>query len=180
MTTTAMRREVLSDEQLKRRTQNEKRLIYAFVILFVIAPIVWNLWTNHVALSEVEVVGSSELCPGDLLRFRYHLQTRGRGVFVRDLTTWRISPPKTMIFSEPRRFIIDEAIEQDLVESWEVPDVYFNYETWSEDPIQPGQYRRYISVISPSKSTVEDIESVDFTILEKEKCLHAASTKSSE
>lgn len=154
------------ENRVEKRQRDAKMFVLLVILAFVIVPIAWNYWTNNVSLSGGEVTGKSELCPGEMLVFAYHLHTRGSGIFIRDLTTWKTTPPKTVVFSEPRRFIINGKIDQDLHEAWEVPEVYFNYETWTEEPLPPGNYIRYLAVTSSTDSIAEDILPVPFTIRE--------------
>lgn len=166
MNTTMPLNEYDFEKRAEKRQKDAKHFVLWIVIAFVVVPIAWNIWTNNVSLNVTEIVGSADLCPGDQLVFKYHLHTRGDGVFIRDLTTWKISPPKTVIFSEPRRFIINGQIDQDLYEAWEVPEVYFNYENWREEPLPPGLYLRQLAVTSSTNSIAEDMVSVPFTIRE--------------
>src|SRR5690606_21481281 len=95
----------------------------------------------------------------------YEFHATGAGILVRDWTLWKTTPPpRTLIYSTARRFILDGPIDQSLIETWHIPRTYFDYESDSQTPLPPGEYKRYLSISSPSRSTVVAIGSVSFTI----------------
>lgn len=147
-------------------------LLALVAVLFIVPPTaIWWLSrqlpvVNTVSIDNVQVIGETALCPGEPLKFSYDFHAKGAGVLVRDLTTWRKTPPKTIIFSTSRRFILDGPIDQHLIEAWHVPATYHNYETDKQEPIPPGEYRRYLAISSPSRSTVVAITSIEFSIRE--------------
>lgn len=144
-------------------------LVLAAILLAVPALGVW--WVNRqlpiintISIDNVRVLGATDLCPGEPLVVAYDFHAQGAGVLVRDWTAWYITPPKTVIFSASRRFILDGPIDQSLVETWHIPQRYHNYETDMMEPLPPGAYRRYLAISSPTRSSVIAIASVGFTI----------------
>lgn len=123
---------------------------------------------NTVSVENMKIIGVTELCPGQQLVTEYDFHAQGEGVLIRDFTLWLITPPKTMVYSMSRRFILDGPTDQHLRETWTIPDFYFNYETELNEPLPPGKYRRYMAISSPSRSTVIAIASVEFIV--KEDC----------
>jgi hypothetical protein len=148
-------------------------LLFVFVVILAV-PVAGAWWVSRqvpvvstVSIDNVRITGASELCPGEPLTFSYDFHAKGAGVLVRDLTLWRQTPPpKTLIFSQSRRFILDGPIDQHLVERWTVPRTFFDYETERNELITPGEYRRYLAISSPSRSTVVAIVYVTFHVRE--------------
>lgn len=147
-------------------------LIIAGIILIAV-PAIGTWWVsrqipvvNTVEVENLRIVGETELCPGDPLILEYDFHAKGAGVLVRDFSLWLITPPKTMIYSTSRRFILDGPTDQYLRETWTLPDTYFNYETEQMEPIEAGRYRRYMAISSPSRSSVIAIASVEFIVRE--------------
>lgn len=147
-------------------------LIVAGVILLAV-PAIGTWWVsrqipvvNTVEVENLRIIGETELCPGDQLILEYDFHAKGAGVLVRDFSLWLVTPPKTMIYSASRRFILDGPTDQHLRETWTIPETYFNYETELQEPIQPGAYRRYLAISSPSRSSVIAIASIEFLVPE--------------
>lgn len=148
-------------------------LLAVFVVILATPPI--GAWwvsrqlpvVNTVSIENVRTVGSTTLCAGEPLVYRYDFHAGGSGVLIRDRVIWRLTPPpKTMIFSISRRFILSEPIDQDLTETWHIPNTFHNPETDMIEPLPPGDYRMIFAISSPSRSTVVSIGSVDFSIVE--------------
>jgi hypothetical protein len=161
-------------EQRLARTQNTLILLFLFI---VILPFFWKIVHNaqitfvkEVDIVNLKTVGDTTLCPGEKLVFTYDLKIRGAGVLVRDLTVWRTDPPKTIIYSSERRFILNSAVEQKLKEAWLVPKTFINYDTAEVEDLPPGNYVRLMSISSPTLSTVIDTDEVAFTVESKEHC----------
>lgn len=145
--------------------------LLALVVVLIAVPAVGGWWVSRqlpvvstVTVDNLRVIGASALCPGDPLTVEYDLHAKGAGILVRDWTSWLVTPPKTMIFSTSRRFILDGPIDQHLRETWHVPSLYLNYETEVYEPLPVGDYRRYLAISSPSRSTVIAIANVPYSI----------------
>lgn len=145
--------------------------LLALVVVLIAVPVVGGWWVSRqlpavstVSVENLKIEGSAALCPGDPLVISYDFHATGSGVLVRDWATWYVTPPKTMIYSNSRRFILDGPLDRRLQETWHIPASYINYETEQIEPLPPGAYRRHLAISSPSRSTVIAIGSVDFTI----------------
>lgn len=132
------------------------------LILFVWAALSW--WNNRISISNLHIVGESELCGGDWLIVAYDLYVNGTGVLVRDASTERVSPPRTVIFSEPLRYSVTGPIREQVIRAWQVPREFLDFETGRMAPLPPGEYLRNVSVSSPGRSDTEDTESALFSI----------------
>lgn len=160
------------DRRLERRFNFVQGVLIALLIVVIFVPIIASWWIGRqlpvvstVSIDNVRLLSPSELCPGDALTFSYDFHAKGAGILVRDLTLWRTDPPpRTLIYSTARRFILDGPIDQHLTETWHIPSTYLDYETEQMTPLPPGGYRRYLAISSPSRSTVVAITSVAFTI----------------
>lgn len=168
--TEAQQQEILNLKRLLLRIN--RGLIIAGVILLVI-PLIASWWVarqlpvvSAVKIDNMKTVGNTALCPGEKLIITYDFHAKGAGVLVRDWTTWSMEPPRTMIYSEWRRFILDDPIDQHLRETWTIPGNYFNYENGALESMPPGPYRRYLAISSPSRSTTIDTAFVSFSIRE--------------
>jgi hypothetical protein len=165
--------QVKKEADLRRQIRRINVFLLVVLAILIIGPAAVTWWiqrqlpiVNVVSIDNVQVIGETALCPGDVLKFSYDFHAKGAGVLVRDLTTWRKTPPKTVIFSTSRRFILDGPIDQHLIEAWHIPSTFHDYETDRDEPIPPGDYRRYLAISSPSRSTVVAITSVEFSIRE--------------
>lgn len=168
---------LLSDEQLlkNKRDENSARLQKTISIVTLIALVAMWIWANYktsqlpvvntISVQDAHIVGNHVVCPGDVIHYAYLFHAEGTGVLVRDRVLWRVTPPpKTMVFSASRRFILAEAIDQKLTEAWHIPESYLNPETDLEEPLPAGDYRLIFAISSPSRSTVIAIESVDLIV----------------
>lgn len=160
---------------IEYRVRNNMRQFTTFMVLFLVAQFLFTWWSSerHTIVKAVDIfdastVGESDLCPGDKLIFTYGLDVKGSGRLLRDTTVWKVDPPRTVIYSDERRFIVDIPLSQKLTEAWIVPEEYYNYETAEFEILPPGEYRRYMSISSPLNENVLDITSTPFTI--KENC----------
>jgi hypothetical protein len=151
-----------------------RRVNIALLLVFaalLAGPAIATWWLSQqypsvstVDIDQLTIVENAELCPGDPLIYRYDFHALGAGVLVRDRTIWQVTPPKTVIFSDARRFILTDAINQSLTEAWHIPVSYLNPATDEVDHLAPGAYQLLYSISSPSKSSIVDIESTNFTI----------------
>lgn len=168
---------VEASQQQTDATKEIKRLNLILLLVFVVilaVPAIGAWWVsrqlpvvNTVDIENVNIVGESILCPGQPLITSYDFHAQGAGVLIRDWTLYNIDPPRTLIYSMSRRFILDGPVDQHLRETWHVPPTYLNYETENFEPLPPGKYRRFMAISSPSRSSVIDIVHVDFTISEE-------------
>lgn len=160
------------DDELRQRLSRLNIILIAMFATILIVPAVGSWWiarqlpiVNTVDISDVMLISDSVLCPNDPVVFSYHFNAKGTGVLVRDKVLWRRTPPpKTLIFSTTRRFILSDPVDQRLTEAWHIPERYINPETDLEEDLPPGDYRLIFSISSPSRSTVIAIAYVDFIL----------------
>lgn len=170
--------EIARKEAALRRQIRWVNIVLLFVLAaLVIGPLAVGYWVTKqypyvstIGMKNMTVLGESALCPGDLLTVAFDFHTEGSGVLVRDDTTRLLEPPKTIIFSDWHRFILEGPMDERIVDGWHVPATYLNPETDRIEPIPVGDYRRTLSISSPSRSTIVAIGGVDFSI--KEDCPH--------
>lgn len=137
--------------------------------LLLLALLVWGAvswWQNRVNISDARVVGESALCSGDSLTIAFTLHVNNDGILIRDASTQRVSPPKTIIFSDWLRFPIKGPVDERIVVAWRVPKKYADFETGRLVALPPGEYLRNIAVSSLSGRDDTDMESIPFSIRE--------------
>jgi hypothetical protein len=156
---------------LEKSVKNNNRIFMVAVILAFLLNIGYQIWKDNnliivksVDIENVELVSEAELCPGDKLIFKYEIVSRGAGQMVRDLTLWDVNPPRTLIYSNFRRFILPGRIEQHLHEAWPIPHRYFNYESAEWEAIPAGQYVKLMSISSLNYPEATDTVAVQFAI----------------
>lgn len=163
---------------LSTALRRQNRAIIVLFFLVIVVPPLFN-WLNtreipkvsSVSINSMQLLSPAEVCPGESLTFRYDLTFQGSGVLIRDLTLWNVDPPKTVIFSTARRFILPADItQQSLVESWRVPRTYYSYEVDAQLPLPPGNYHRQIAISSTTNEEVVDVDWVVFRVLSPEEC----------
>lgn len=160
------------ERRLERRLNFTQWILGTLLVIIIATPVVISWWIarqtpfiSTVSVDSVQAVGETALCPGDPLVVTYDFHAKGAGVLVRDRTLWQLEPPpKTIIFSTSRRFILTGPIDQHLTEAWHVPPTYRNPETDLYEPIPPGDYALLMAISSPSRSTVVAISSVSFSV----------------
>jgi hypothetical protein len=163
------------DANLRHQIKRVNTILVGVILALIVGPITLALWVEYryprvssLRIENVEIIGATELCPGDMLLVAYTFNAEGAGVLIKDATTWRITPPETVIYSDWSRFVLTEAAAQRELEVWPVPTTMFNVETGEKHSLQPGAYERRIAISSPTNSQAVAIESVAFSI--KEDC----------
>lgn len=161
------------EADLRRQIRRINIVLLAVLAMLIIGPAILSWWVarqlpvvNAVEIENVQMLSSAELCPGEPLVYQYAFHAKGAGVLVRDRVLWRTNPPKTLVYSVSRRFILSDPIDQELTEAWHIPRWYVNPETDRREMLPPGNYRMIFAISSPSRSTVVDIDAVEFTIRE--------------
>lgn len=163
---------IRKDAALRQQVRRVNVFLLLILAALIAGPLLVTWWINRqipmvntVSIDHVRPVGETSLCYGEPLVYAYAFHAKGSGVLVRDRSLWRLSPPpKTMIYSTSRRFILTEAIDQQLTETWYVPQMFRNPETDLQEQLPPGRYRLIFAVSSPSRSTVVSIANVDFEL----------------
>lgn len=163
----------MNSSQLENRLNILQYVIIALLFAVIVTPFVVAWWISSqlpvvstVTIDEARLAGPGALCPGDPLIYAYSFRAGGSGVLVRDRVIWRITPPRTLVYSASRRFILSEPIEQELTEAWHIPITYTNPETDRPEALPPADYRMIFAISSPSRSTVVDIADIPFRIRE--------------
>lgn len=159
------------DAELRRQIKFNNRIILLVFIAVVVGPVLFSLWfarqypsIDAIVIRDMHSIGETALCPGDPLVIAYDFQAEGAGVLVRDATAWTVTPPRTLIFSTSRRFILDGPVSEHVVETWHVPTSYRDPETDMDAPLPAGAYRRYVAVAAVRPAGVVAIAYADFTI----------------
>ena len=113
------------------------------------------------------VAGSAELCPGESLVFSASIDVERPGVYLLDMSTWRVDPPPaTVIFSEGDRMVIGDERSFIIARKWTVPANYIDPATNAVVDWWPGKYTRDIAVTAVGLSTLPSTQVVEFTIRE--------------
>lgn len=163
----------------KRAIQQEyrqyKRLLFWLVAVGFAVNIALFLRFNEArpghALMEFAhavAVGETALCPGDTLRYDVSLHVSGPGVFDLDVTTFRVDPPVTVLFSQTRRMVFSEAVDYELERAWTIPEFYASPTDGSPERWAAGRYERRHAISTSSRSTQPSIVTIPFEI--KETC----------
>lgn len=108
--------------------------------------------------------GETALCPGDTLRYDITLYVSGPGVFDLDVTTWRITPPATVMFSSTRRLVFSGPVTYSLGRAWIVPDFYSSAVDGSPERWAAGSYERRHAITTTSRSTEPSIVTIPFQV----------------
>jgi hypothetical protein len=164
--------ETFSDHGL--RNLKKMNLYVAAIIVFSLAfPIVYTLVANRniqkvefASVDNAMIIGPTDLCLGGKLNFTYDVHVKGRGILIRDVTTWRVDPPKTVIFADTRRSILLEEIDQHLQESYRIPYYFKNYETGDFERLSPGNYERRFALSTPNDQRIFSSITIPFSIRE--------------
>lgn len=169
---------LLSDEQRRQDAEDERRARLIQLMLIVILLILIGTWIwgaiyslrqpniRRVTIGNAQVVGTSDLCPGELLFVQFDFHADGAGDLVEKSTIWSDTPPKTLVYSESQEFLLDDTLDQPETRAWDVPQTYRDNATGQVVPLAAGEYRRLFSVSSPSRSTVFAMGSVEFSVRE--------------
>jgi len=163
--------QAISDQRAAARARLMQGLL---VILMLILTMLW-LWgfiwaynqprIRNMEIRDAHIVGADAVCPGDRLIIAYDFHAEGSGLLEVDSSLWAVDPPpRTIIYSASRRFVMAETIDQEIVEAWTVPSHYVDFATGDEVTLAPGTYRRDIAVSAPVRGSVLTTASVAFTI----------------
>lgn len=131
--------------------------VLAFCLIVILAWSVYAVWRDRqlpkidgISIDSVQVIGSSDLCPGETLTLAYQTTIDGFGVVMWDDSILHGDQP--VIFSESRRFIVDGPETLRLRDVWKVPDLPDG--SASDMPAWlPGSYWRYITISAPATFT---------------------------
>ena len=172
---------ITSPEQRERDDKEERRarvmqwLIVA-IFLIIVGTWIWGVVYTYqqprirnMQISNARVEGASAICPGDRLTVAYNFHAEGSGLLEVDSSLWSISPPpRTIIYSASRRFVMAETIDQQILEAWAVPQSYTDFATGDQTPLAPGSYRRDLAISAPR--TGSEIATASFQFEIREDC----------
>lgn len=115
-------------------------------------------------LEDPRLLGPAALCPGEALRYELVLTVNGPGVFAVDRAIWRVTPPATVVFSDTRHVIFDEAATFAVERVWTIPDSYIDPATGGRMAWRPGEYEVRHAVSTSSRNTRPSIQVIPFEI----------------
>lgn len=146
-------------------------LVFAFMFLLVIGAVNYFQILDPQAgqsvflLSDIRVTGSTDLCPGENLKFEFDVMVKDVGVYSLYMSTWKTDPPpSTIIFSETQPFVIGSERSFPIVREWKIPFTYADPANDKDTPMIPGEYIRDISVVAVGKNTESTPLQVTFNI----------------
>lgn len=132
-------------------------IVLAALLIIIIVWAVVASWRDRsqpkidsIAISNVQIVGSSALCPGDRLTVLYRLRVDGQGTLMWDNGVYRGNQPAE--FSNTKRLYVEGPVTLDLHDVWQVPE-YPDAANSSLPAWLPGQYVRYIAISASSTFT---------------------------
>ena len=158
---------------------NDSRSVYRANVLWLMAvtilvSVAW-LWFalnpvplgRSIMLLESPVVhGSSDLCPGETLRFSFSTTVREPSVVDFDVTTWGHEPRRIILQRPTQRMVMAEAMTWPVDWSFTVPESYVNLRSGEFEDWQPGEYRLDAAITSVSRDTITSMMSIPFTVRE--------------
>jgi hypothetical protein len=162
-----------ADQREEQRARVMQWLLMATILVFL-GTWIWGIvWTynqprvRNMTISDARVVGETNICPGERLIVAYQFHAEGSGLLDVDNSLWSVDPPpRTIVYSASRRFVLAETIDQEMIEAWAVPTHYVDFATGNEVPLQPGTYRRDIAISAPIRGSVLATASVEFEVRE--------------
>jgi hypothetical protein len=170
---------LLSPEQRRKDEREEQRARMAQWLILAILIAVTAIWVagivwaynqpriRNMTISNARIMGASAICPGDTLTVSYYFHAEGSGLLDVDNSLWSVDPPpRTIVYSASRRFVLAETIDQEMVEAWAVPTHYVDFATGKEVPLAPGTYRRDLAISAPIRGSVLATASVEFEVRE--------------
>ncbi len=162
---------VATNTRLERRLSVLQWVILGTFVFVLAVPFIYTqilLSTGNAVqtlkIENIEVLSSPVLCPGDKLQIRFDFLGRGTGIVLEDATWVRVTPPQTIISSQVERFILPADFSRKVYRTWEVPYTYRSEKTGLMTDIEPGKYKRYFSLTTPSRSIIIDNDEVIITI----------------
>lgn len=115
-------------------------------------------------VGDIEATGPTDLCPGESLEFQMLLSVLEPGAFSLKMSTWKESPPATIIFSELEEFPVAEKRTFILVRSYDIPILYKDPATNKMVNWEPGEYARHVYITAVDRNTKPSIQKLSFTI----------------
>jgi hypothetical protein len=130
----------------------------AGLLIFIIAWGLWATWRdsklpkiNSISIDDVQVIGSTALCPGENLTIIYRLNVQGLGTLMWDDSVMHGKQP--VEFSNPKRFYVEGPATLELRDVWQVPTFPDSDSSPMPAWLPGGGYTRYIAVSAPATYT---------------------------
>lgn len=161
-----------SNEAALELARTYRRSMWALLTIIVLVSTGWLFFAWYPTpvsgplfeYTDVNMRSETALCPGEALDYDLGLRYNGPGVFEIDMTTWRVSPPVTVLYSDQRRSISTGEQDFELSYEWKIPDAMLNPRTGVLEPMTPGAYERRHAVTTSSRATKPAIVVVPFTV----------------
>lgn len=173
-------RHLLEEQSDKRRDTVDQKFrsyrrsfIALVIIMLVLNSALYWLYLNPRAsrslltISDIRVIGPTDLCPGEFLVFSFDMIVEAEGVYELDMSVFRTSPPPTIaVFSERKTFVIGSPRAFTVTRHWQIPDAYVDEDTDESVQFVAGSYERDIAVSTTSRNTFPSTRILPFTIRE--------------
>lgn len=140
-------------------------VLIAFIVVFVVngALIGWGYYLAEqrptVLLTGLQIEGSTDLCPGDRLSFRFTLTVTKPASIDLYTTVEHVSAGDNVSYTRLQRFELDKATEIEISRQWVLTPTYSDPATGNEIPWLPGSYiqRTSASVVGRSELSTVDV-----------------------
>lgn len=143
------------NREFRRQVTRINVLLLLVLAALVVGPLLFSWFIaplypsiQAVTLTNLRSEGPTDLCPGDVLHTTYTFAARGTGILYRDATIFRVTPPATIVFSQPLRFIVRGAHTREVHDAWTVPTTFIDELTNQPSPLLPGVYKRFYAISS--------------------------------
>lgn len=135
-----------------------------FGVPLITIGLLWGLATlvgsprnlqDMITVSEIQLDGPVNLCPGETLDFRFSVEILREGVYEAEISTWQMAPlPPTIVENETQRFGSAREVKYEIQRSWTVKHY------------APGVYERQILVRAVDSNLKPLVRIVSFEIRE--------------
>lgn len=152
--------------------QERRAQVNQWVILAVLAFFLWQYGVQQWRISQaikiesievtnVRVLGSSEVCPGDRLSVAFDVDVKGFGIVIWDSSTQHDGQPATL--SVAKRVPVDGPVTLNLVDEWNIP-IIPEIMLEGERKWQPGNYVRLVTVSASTSYVSRFVEPRKFVV----------------
>ena len=163
--------------KLQQEMKVHRMFLHQRISLLVIAVVFSAAWfyltiiperpgKTLMRFQEVVPLSSTNLCSGDKLQYQVGLEVYAPGVFVYDVSIWRITPPMTVIFSDPQRVVFTQPQTYVVTREWTVPSTYVDPGSLERVEWLPGEYEMRFGLSTSTRSTLPSTTVLPFTIQE--------------
>jgi len=148
-------------------------VFWLFVITALFSSAWLWLWWSPAPLgkplftvSNLAIVGSSDLCPGDALHLRNTVIVSQAGVVELDVTVWATEPRRMILGRPTQRMVVGQERQWPVEWQLPLPTTYVNPRTAQMEALQPGDYFLVMAITTVSQNTQASMGTVSFTIRE--------------